>query len=176
MATEQANTLQGLQIAIQMEIDGKKFYLKTSEESGNELGRELLQKLAAEEDVHRHNFEIIYDGISRKKTWPTTNFKPDRGQKLRTIFAAASEEIGARIKAATTEMDAIKMAMDMEIKSYDFYKSQSQAAAYSAQKDFYEAVAAEEREHHLILLDYYEYLNDPAAWFVAKEHSSLDGG
>lgn len=176
MATEQANTLQGLQIAIQMEIDGKKFYLKTSAESANELGRELLQKLAAEEDVHRHNFEIIYDGISRKKAWPTTDFRPDRGQKLRTIFARASEETGATIKTAATEMDAIKMAMDMEIKSYDFYKSQSQAAAYSAQKGFYEAIAAEEREHHLILLDYYEYLKDPAAWFVAKEHSSLDGG
>ncbi len=176
MATEQAKTLQGLQIAIQMEIDGKKFYLKTSEESGNELGRELMQKLAAEEDVHRRNFEMIYDAISRKKAWPATDFKPDRGQKLRTIFARASEEIVTRIKAATNEMDAIKTAMDMEIKSYDFYKSQSQAAAYNAQKGFYESVAAEEREHHLVLLDYYEYLKDPAAWFVAKEHPSLDGG
>jgi hypothetical protein len=37
-------------------------------------------------------------------------------------------------------------------------------------------VAAEEREHHLILLDYYEYLKDPAGWFVKKEHPSLDGG
>ncbi|GAI26187.1 unnamed protein product, partial [marine sediment metagenome] len=42
--------------------------------------------------------------------------------------------------------------------------------------DFYETLAAEEREHHLILLDYYEYLKDPAGWFVKKEHPSLDGG
>ncbi|GAH21770.1 unnamed protein product, partial [marine sediment metagenome] len=29
---------------------------------------------------------------------------------------------------------------------------------------------------HLVLLDYYEYLKDPAGWFVRKEHPSLDGG
>jgi hypothetical protein len=36
-------------------------------------------------------------------------------------------------------------------------------------------VASEEKEHYLILLDYFEYLKDPAAWFVQKEHPSLDG-
>ena len=41
---------------------------------------------------------------------------------------------------------------------------------------FYQALSAQEKEHHLILLDYYEYLKDPAAWFVEKEHHSLDGG
>jgi len=37
-------------------------------------------------------------------------------------------------------------------------------------------VAAEEKEHYLILLDYYEFLKDPSGWFVGKEHPSLDGG
>ncbi len=80
------------------------------------------------------------------------------------------------MKASTTELDAIQTAMDMESKTYDFYKSQGTKAAYDAERDFYETLAAEEREHHLILLDYYEYLSDPAGWFVKKEHPSLDGG
>jgi len=41
--------------------------------------------------------------------------------------------------------------------------------------EFYEAVAAEEQVHHQVLLDYKEYLSDPAAWFVKSEHPSLDG-
>ena len=49
-------------------------------------------------------------------------------------------------------------------------------ATYGAERDFYETLAAEEREHYLILLDYYEYLKDPAGWFVKGEHPSLDGG
>ena len=176
MGTEQAKTLEGLQIAIQMEADGKDYYLKTSRESGNEMGRKLMQSLAAEEDIHRQKFVEIYDAIRSKEAWPKTDFQPDAGKRLRTIFARASEEMGANLEALATEFDAIQTAMDMENKSYDFYKSQSKEAAYYAQKDFYEALAAEEKEHHIILLDYFEYLKDPAAWFVTKEHPSLDGG
>ncbi|MBM4432605.1 MAG: hypothetical protein FJ025_01215 [Chloroflexi bacterium] len=176
MVTEQDKTLRALQISIQMEIDGKEFYLKTSKSSGNELGKKLLHTLANEEDVHRQNFEKIYNAIQRKRAWPSVDFKPDGGKKLRTIFARASEELSTDVKAPATELDAVKTAMDMENKTYDFYKAQTTTATHNAEAEFYNTVAAEEKEHYLVLLDYYEYLKDPAAWFVAKEHPSLDGG
>ena len=113
--TEHAKTLEALQTAIQMEIDGKEYYLNASQKSGNELGKKLLQSLAAEEDIHRHKFAEIYN-------------------------------------------------------------TQEGNATNDAEREFYETVASEEREHHIILLDYYEYLNDPAGWFVKKERPSLDGG
>jgi len=175
METEQAQTLDALKIAIQMEIDGKEYYLKTSRESSNELGKKLLQSLAAEEDVHRQKFEQLYKAIRSKKAWPVTDFQPDGGKRLRTILAAATEKTGAKIKAPATEFDAIQTAMNMENKTYDFYKSQGKIATYDAERDFYSTLAGEEREHHLVLLDYYEYLKDPAGWFVKKEHPSLDG-
>ena len=176
METEQDKTLEALQIAIQMEIDGKKYYLKASQESSNELGKKLLRSLAAEEDVHRQKFEQIYDTIRKKKVWPVTDFQPDGGKRLRTIFAKAIEETGSKVKAPATELDAAQTAMDMENKTYDFYRSQREKATYDAERQFYHTLAGEEREHHLILLDYYEYLKDPAGWFVKKEHPSLDGG
>jgi len=176
METEQDKTLEALQIAIQMEIDGKEYYLKASQESSNELGKNLLHSLAAEEDIHRQKFEQIYNAIRNKKAWPVTDFQPDGGKRLRTIFARATGEIGSNIEAPATELDAIQIAMDMENKTYDFYKSQGKNANYDAERDFYQTLAAEEREHHLVLLDYYEYLKDPAGWFVSKEHPSLDGG
>ncbi len=176
MVNEQDKTLDALQIAIQMEIDGKEYYLKASQKSSNELGKKLLRSLAAEEDIHRQKFEKIYDAIRNKRSWPTTDFQPDGGKRLRTIFAKVTEEMSSNIKAPTTELDAIQTAMDMENKTYDFYKSQRGNATYDAERNFYETLAAEEREHHLILLDYYEYLKDPAGWFVKKEHPSLDGG
>ena len=176
MVTEQDKTLEALKIAIQMEIDGKAHYLRASQKSSNDLGKKLLQSLATEEDIHRQKFEEIYGVISSKKAWPTTDFQPDGGKGLRTIFARATEEMGSNIKALATELDAIQTAMDMENKTHDFYKSQGKNATYDAERDFYETLASEEREHHLILLDYYEYLRDPAGWFVKKEHPSLDGG
>lgn len=176
MDTEQNKTLEAVQIAIQMEIDGKEYYLKASKESTNELGKKLLESLAAEEDIHRQKFVEIYKAIGNKKAWPVTAFQPDGGKRLRTVFARATEEMGSDIKALATELDAIQTAMDMENKTYDFYKSQCGNATYDTERDLYETLAAEEREHHLILLDYYEYLKNPAGWFVKKEHPSLDGG
>jgi len=176
MVTEQDKTLEALQIAIQMEIDGKEYYLKTSQESSNELGKKLLQSLAAEEDFHRQKFEEIYNAIRNRKAWPVTDFRPDGGKGLRTIFARASEEMDSKIEVLATELDAVEKAMGMENKTYDFYESQAEKADHDAERDFYWSLASEEREHHLILLDYYEYLKDPAGWFVKKERPSLDGG
>ena len=176
MDTEQNKTLEALQIAIQMEIDGKEYYLKASQKSSNELGRKLLQSLAIEEDSHRQRFEEIYDAIRNKKAWPVTGFQPDRGKRLKTIFATATEEISANVKAPDIELDAVQTAMDMENKTYDFYQNRGKDATHDAERNFYQTLAAEEREHHLVLLDYYEYLKDPAGWFVKKEHPSLDGG
>ncbi|MFC1957970.1 ferritin family protein [Chloroflexota bacterium] len=175
MATEQDKTLEALKIAIQMEIDGKEYYLKASRESSNELGTRLLQTLADEEDFHREKFEEIYDILRTKKTWPVIDLKADRGKGLRTVFAMATGKLGSTAKGPASELEAVQKAMSMENKTYDFYISQALKANYDAEKDFYQSLAAEEKTHHLVLLDYYEYLKDPAGWFVQKEHPSLDG-
>jgi len=176
MATDQEKTTEALRTAIQMEVDGKVYYLKASEESGNELGTKLLQSLAAEEDVHRKVFRRIYDAIRTKKGWPEVEFHHDEGRGLRTIFTEAAKKLGSSIKATDTEMQAVQGAIDMEVRSYDFYQRQFRSAANTAEKEFYSALSAQERHHQLVLLDYYEYLQDPADWFTRQEHHSLDGG
>jgi len=176
MEAEQGRTLEALQVAIQMELDGKELYLKASRESGNEMGKKLLASLAAEEDLHRQEFEEIYRALRNKKGWPETHLHTDGGKHLRTIFAQAVAEAGSGVRAQATELDAVKTAMDMENKTYDYYQDRGQMASYDGEREFYQALMAQEREHYLVLLDYYEYLKDPAAWFVRREHPSLDGG
>ncbi|MFC1939625.1 ferritin family protein [Chloroflexota bacterium] len=176
MTTEQEKTLEAVKTAIRMEVDGKAFYLEASHESGNELGRKLFQSLAAEEDLHRQRFEEIYDTLRNKKDWPKVTLKLDSGKSPKTLFAQAIEGIGSDVKAAAAELDAVKISMEMENKTYDFYKNREKNASYDAERDFFQRLAAEETTHHMVLLDYYEYLKDPAGWFVKKEHHSLDGG
>ena len=176
MASEQETTLAALKSALQMETDGEQYYLKASQQSSNEMGKKLLTQLAAEETIHRKVFEQIFEVIQAKKDWPAVDIKSDEGKGLRTIFAKAIEEMGDNVKAMPTELETVQNAVDMERKTYDFYKNRSQKAAYEAEKRFYDALTAQEQAHQLVLLDYYEYLKDPAAWFVEKEHHSLDGG
>ena len=176
MTTGQEKTIQALKYAIQMEIDGKELYLKASRESGNELGRKLMASLAQQEDYHRQKFEQIYETIRKSNKWPAVDFKADGGKTLRTIFADETNNPTTAIKVAQTELDAVQKAMQIEDKSYDLYRDRYEQAGPGAERDFYETIAAEEREHKLVLLDYYEFLHNPAGWFVKTEHHSLDGG
>lgn len=176
MTTDQEKTLAALKTAIKMEIDGKEFYLKSAQQSRNELGKALLNQLASEEDIHRKTFEQIYEIVRRKQAWPKTSLKLDSGKALRTIFARATEKLGSTAKTAKTELDAVQTAIKMEAKTYDYYTAQSKTAGYDAEKEYYQALAGQEREHQLVLLDYFEYLKDPGSWFVKTEHPSIDGG
>ena len=163
-----------LQSAIQMEVDGKEFYQRASQKSSNRLAKELFQRLAIEEDEHSKKFEEIFQALKKGQDWPAIE-PPSWGRKqLKSIFAEATKELGSKIKVSQSELEAIKTAIDVEVKTYDFYRSRSEQSTFPVEKRFYQALAAEERGHQLALLDSYEYLTDPAGWFVMKEHR-LDG-
>jgi len=174
MLSEQARTLKGLNIAIQMELDGKEFYAKAARESSNEPGRNLMAALSVEEDIHRQVFIRIYEAIKEKKGWPEVDFHPDGGRGLRTVFTRALEDLSSEKKAEVSELDTVETARKMETRTFDYYQSQLLKATDPAEKEFYEKLAGQEQEHNLVLADYQEYLRNPAGWFVKKEHPHFD--
>jgi rubrerythrin len=176
MPSEQDAALEALQTALQMEIDGKKFYIEAGKSSKNKLGKQLLKKLAGEEDLHRGIFQNIYDIIKSKKGWPNVKYQGDGGQSLRTVFAKALENMDRDTKPITAELDAVRTAMDMENKTKDFYTARARQTGYAAEKQLYESIAIQEGEHFRVLMDYYDFLKDPAQWYVKMEHTSVDGG
>jgi rubrerythrin len=176
MTTEQSNTLEALQTAIQMEIDGKKYYLKLSESGENELGIKLFKQLAVEEDYHRQKFEAIFKALTAKKDWPDVKFVGDQGKSVKNIFASAIAKMKDKVKDPLSELKSVQKAMEMENKTHDFYKERAAKGSFDMEIKYYEILAGEESAHHAVLLDYYEYLKDPTGWFTIKEHHSLDGG
>ena len=175
MDNEQARTIEILQLAVRMETDGKEFYQKASRKSSNKLAKELFHHLADQEDVHRKKFLEIYEALKKGQHWPDVESQSGKGAEIKSLFAEATKALGSNFKAAEPEFEAIKIAMDMEVKSYNLYYSRSKESTLPVEKQFYQTLAGEERGHHLALLDSYEYLSDPAGWFTKKEHWSLDG-
>jgi rubrerythrin len=175
MESEQNKILEALKTAIEMEKDGKECYLNAVLKSDNEAGRKLLQSLALEEDTHRQKLEEIYLTIQKKMAWPAVYFPPDKNKTLMDLLNGVCETAGVNANATRTELDVLNTAINKEKESYDFYKRQSQSATDEVERNFYEAIAAEEREHELILVHYNEYLTDPVDWFTRVEHHSLDG-
>lgn len=176
MRDEQTKTLRGVRDAIRMEEEGKKFYIKAGDECTNETGKALFECLAAEEDKHRQRFEKIYRSIEEKKGWPDMKLRPAGRIKLRNVFLGAE---GAAATVSKKEekgaLNAVAKAMDLENKTLSYYKKQAEKATCEAERQFYNELVAEERGHYLALVDYREYIIDPAAWYQKAERWSLDG-
>ena len=173
---EQAERIaRALETALQMEKEGKEFYQKAGQSSDNSLAKKLLQHLAEQEDVHIQKINEIYQAIKRTAEWPEkeTTFKHEKS--LKSVFREAIDSMDKDAKASSSELEALKTAMNMEDKSYSFYRSRDAEAVTPAEKSFYQALTAEEREHYLALLDSYEYLTDPQGWLTKDEHWGLDG-
>ncbi len=154
MDTEQAKTLEALQIGIRMEIDGRKFYQEASRKCEIKVGRELFEWLSEQEDWHRKKFEEIYKKIQQNKTWPSVDFTVGQRGEATEIFAKITQSDSCQIKANSLEMDTISKALEIEDKTRVFYKKQGETAVYEAQQKFYKALSQEEQKHYLALVDY----------------------
>jgi rubrerythrin len=176
MDTEQLKTVEGLKLAIQIEIDGKKYYEEAAEKSASALGKQVFEWLAGEEDKHRNRFEQIYEAIRNRKDWPRIVIEPGGENRARRVFLEAARENPAEMTDNSIEQDIIINALDMEDKTFNLYTERSKSAKSDAERNFYDALAAEERGHFLALTDYREYLIDPAGYFTRTERHSLDGG
>ena len=175
MEETQTGILEAVKYAIQMELDGKRFYTLCEKESTNKLGKELFGWLAEQEDFHRKRFEQIYDRMVEKKGWPVLPVTPDKDQTLRTLFGDAIRDLGTSVRTHKSELIAAEKAIEMEIKSRDFYTGRADKATSDVERSFFTSISSEEQGHYLALIDYKEYMSDPVGWFTRTEHHSLDG-
>jgi rubrerythrin len=175
MKDAQTGIIEAVKYSIQMELDGKKFYLLSQQRSQSKIGNELFGWLAAQEDEHRKRFEQIYAALMAKTGWPVLNVKPDKDATFRTLFAEATLNAQSRTKQLEGDVAAADEAIKIEIKSRDFYADRAAKAASEAEKAFFKAVSAEEQGHYLALIDYKEYIADPVGFFTRTEHHSIDG-
>jgi len=132
MTTGQEKTTQALKYCIQMEIDGKEFYLKACKESGNELGKKLLGIPCTAGRFPRQKFRTDlckYQQITSMAAG--FNFKPDAGQVLKNYFLPKqTKSTASQAKAANTEIEAIeKKRCEWKDKSYDLYHQRFEQAA-----------------------------------------------
>ena len=165
-----------LEIAIQMETEGKSFYQEASQKTNDHLGRELFLQLSGEEELHAKKAREIYEHLTQVGTSSMTDVLFDKGVTIKSIFAKAKEHVGNEKQVASDVYEVIRIALDMEEKSRKFYQEQSSSAETEVERRFFSALMAEEKGHYLSLADYKEYLTNPSAWFANIEHHSLDGG
>jgi len=175
MKEGQKAIIDALKYALQMELDGKKFYTLTARASTNRVGKDLYSWLAGQEGIHYKRFEEIYSAVTADKGWPLSSVKSAEPVKLGTLFSKLINEAAKPSGTSTAEIDSADTAILLEIKSRDYYKKRADESSSEAEKKFFVAISAEEQGHYLALVDYKEYITDPVDWFTRTEHHLFDG-
>ncbi len=164
---------QNLQVAIQMERDGKAFYLKAAAGSENLLARRIFEELAVQEDFHIERILQIYEKMKKEeplKEWVTAVAGVGNLEK---VFQESLQE---KARASENDLNALRFGLEIEDKSVKYYENLATYAVDSYEKRFYLTLTQEERDHYLRIMDSIEYLSDPVGWFYTKQKSMVDGG
>jgi rubrerythrin len=110
--------------ALQMEEDGRNFYLSGLERVANPLSKEVLKKLADEELIHMEKIQEGYNKIKNREAFTFEGWggvRKSSREYFENVFTEAKKHMNELVPPQTGELDTIKMAMDLESKSHHFY-------------------------------------------------------
>jgi rubrerythrin len=164
-----------IRTAIKLEEDGIDFYQKASEKTSHPFGKKMFLSFA--EDEKRH-LTVLKEILANLKFSDFDRFFEEKNprEKIKTIFREVKNEIRERVAANPDEVEALKIGMDMEWESVEFYQDALEKTQDSHQKAFFQRLIEEEKEHYQLLQNTRSYLKDSGEWFLWEEKALLDGG
>jgi rubrerythrin len=162
--------MNAIEIAKKMETDAIKFYNEASEKIKNPVGKKMFLSIVEDEKRHLDILLKIIDGLSIE----LQDVSPKKNVK--TIFETMKDKMMKRVEATEDELEAFKVAMQMEGEGIEFYKKALSKAVTKEEKLLFERLIKEEQEHYDIFANTHFFLSDSGSWFMWEEHSIVDGG
>jgi len=162
--------------AISLEVEGYNLYVEAAGKSKNPLGKATLSAIAEKELLHKKAIEDFYARATGSEVLIAPGERKQYSEKIKTEILNAIK--GPLEKAAVMEdamMKAYEVSMEMEKKSYDFYKKIAETTGDPEAKGLFNFLAKEENIHFDILQDTYLYLNNPSEWFHKEEKWLVEG-
>ncbi|GAB4544004.1 MAG: ferritin family protein [Thermodesulfovibrionia bacterium] len=162
--------MDALELAIRMEKDAIDFYKDAVKRTRHPFGKRMFEGFIEDEKRHLKALDDIFSGLGLRMD-PQSPMK-----NVRSIFEELRDEMMQRIEADSDEIDAIKVALDIEKKGYDLYRKMVEESTDEKIKELFDLLSKEEEEHFNILQNTLSFLEDTGNWFMWEEHSIIDGG
>ncbi len=161
--------MSSLSIAVRMETDAIKFYIEAAGKTSNPVGKKMFQTIAEDEKRHLDIISKIVKGldIHMSDTSPMKNIK--------TVFEVMKDEMMSRVAATNDEMEAFKIAMQMEKEGIEFYKNLLTDIKTEKETLLFQKLIAEEQQHYSIFANTYAFLSDTGNWFMWQEQGIIEG-
>ena len=144
-----------LELTLAIERLGYTFYTNASKKTQNDTGRVMFQRLAAEESGHLRHLQEEYRALLDENEW--LKREPVRlsvSRKIAQELFPQKDLLRFQVSEETSEVEALKIAMDLERRSHQFFKELAGQLTSSERKAFLE-FAADEQSHLDALIDEY---------------------
>jgi rubrerythrin len=94
---------------------------------------------------------------------------------IQTIFKTMKDAMMQRVAATKDEIDAFRIAMQMEKEGVEFYKKAEADAPTEKERALFSRLVKEEQQHYDIFANTYSFMSDTGNWFMWDEHSIVEG-
>ena len=164
MAVSEAS-IGALSEALKLEQDGYAFYVKAAEKVKDETCQEMFLSLAEDEKVHEAMIARQLQAIESEGGFVVipgvTASDTDLSARL---FPPDAVAIEGKVADMASELEAIQMALEVEIASYDHYRKACAETEDVEGQNMFRWLAGAELTHFNILMSNYEAINQRATW------------
>jgi rubrerythrin len=172
---EEKERLNALEVALNNEMKEREFYLKNAERTKNALGKSMFKQIGDDELEHYERLKQLKLEWEKKGIWPETLPLKVKETEIKEILKKFLQKVEQTASNDDDDLQAVRTAIDFEAKGTEFYKKLRDSVTNKKEKEFFDLLSKIEYEHYLSLKDVEEYFVNPADWYRAHEHHTLDG-
>ena len=162
--------MDALEMAMKMETDAILFYTEAARKTKYPAGKKMFQTITEDEKRHLAMISNIIKGLQM------THNDVSPMKNVKTVFEAMKDEMMKQVEATTDELEAFKIAMQMEKEGKEFYKKTLAHAKTDKEKALLQRLIQEEEQHYEIFANTYHFLSDTGNWFMWEERGIVEGG
>jgi len=151
-----------LEFAIQMELDGEKYYTKQAEIHKDNILSTVFVMLAKDESIHA---KVLQDKANEQ----SFNLKQNETLSVAKNIFSNLEAIRIGIKQVPNQLDAYRFALEKEKASIALYQKYSLESTDEESKKLYESLMKQEEVHYEIIDQLISLISRPEEWVESAE-------
>ena len=157
-----------LQTALDFEEKGHHIYEGISTKTESPIVAKTFRYLASQELIH---IKVIKEYMKKEKI----ELKGDKLKETKKFFSMTVKEFKEGAELSDDDLKAHETALELERRSYNFYKTQSERTINKELKKFFSFLMEQENNHYELVQKAYEFIKNPVGFYTEEEKWLVEG-
>jgi rubrerythrin len=161
-----------LKTAIKVEENGRATFMRFADQTGDEHGKRIFQRLAQDELEHKDILEKQLKSLSEGGSWQGIHIPQSAVEKL--LPRIRDKEQRTKGESGIGELDALHTALDLERTTAQFFRDKADSITNPEAKKLFVRLAEWEDAHFELIMSELDSIQNTGLWFGIPEFR-MDG-